>query len=35
MLGTDPAVASARGGPFTDDRTTDASLVLEHLVARD
>jgi 4-hydroxy-3-methylbut-2-enyl diphosphate reductase len=35
MLGTDPTVATARGGPFTEDRTTDASLVLERLVAPD
>jgi 4-hydroxy-3-methylbut-2-enyl diphosphate reductase len=31
MLGADPAAASARGGPFTDDRNADASLVLERL----
>jgi len=31
MLGADPAAAATRGGPFTDDRNTDASLVLETL----
>jgi 4-hydroxy-3-methylbut-2-en-1-yl diphosphate reductase len=31
MLGADPAAAAARGGPFSDDRTADASLVLEAL----
>jgi 4-hydroxy-3-methylbut-2-en-1-yl diphosphate reductase len=34
MLGTDPAVAGARGGPFTDDRNADASLVLAEMTAR-
>jgi hypothetical protein len=34
MLGTDPAGASARGGPFTNDRSADASLVLEELTTR-
>jgi len=31
VLGGDPAVARARGGPFIDDRTVDASLVLADL----
>ena len=31
MLGADPTVGSTRGGPFSDDRTADASLVLEAL----
>ena len=33
-LGADPARGAAtRGGPFSDDRTADASLVLEALTA--
>ena len=31
VLGGDPAAARARGGPFTDDRDVDASLVLAEL----
>ena len=31
MLGGDPTVGSTRGGPFGDDRTADASHVLEAL----
>jgi 4-hydroxy-3-methylbut-2-en-1-yl diphosphate reductase len=31
MLGADPTAGSTRGGPFSDDRTADASLVLEAL----
>src|SRR4029079_14350992 len=33
MLGAAPAAGSTGGGPFSDDRTADASLVLEALAA--
>jgi hypothetical protein len=31
MVGGDPAAARGRGGPFSDDRGIDASLVLADL----